>query len=606
MQQLYPCFGVGLFGLCTYNPTQPVFSYFTVGDAIAALGFMLAIQQLFKPIYRFRLRAYGLRLLYLAWAVFLGALCTVVALLLPNLPLSHVGILEYPITWELGGGLLIGLAYAVVAFVSLKPARLYSFNLVPFVRAASNELSTADDNDRVSLADDLLRDSRNLEQLIRYASAFHAAEMHATMVEFDRLRAAGLPARILGRPPISAFYLFGHRRQLKKAQTAGTFLHILADPDFCSVLVRKCPWLTASMLMMLADKNLHVEQAEPFVQEIARQGILSSDSMIAKEIDYTGFGSVPLLSKSLFGTWSILSHYDPLERLAFNMPKNFSEGFVARLNRASKMILETAIKEGDYWPNSYMHRVQMAYESLCLEWRFTRPRPLPAEYTITLHMGIRRLYKLLLDGLSGLPWERKRALFITDPKAFRQDLVDTIASTVYESLACVANTFAGVEDDAWTHAIGVFLDIYPPHEAESIGMNPLQQHLAIQLIDKLRQNMNGLYPAISRVLLATVGPYAGHPQVSKRKAYVILKDAVYKELQRLPALHAQSPEKVGDYFPATVTYDASSNTIIHTYRGGGTLSTDLGALDISDVDLTNQLNWEAAAPVAAATQAVGP
>ena len=144
MQQLYPCFGISFWGLCAYNPAQPAPTYFTVGDAIAALGFMLAIQQLFKPIYRFRLRAYGLRILYLAWAVFLGALCSVVALLLPNLPLSHSGMFEYPITWELIGGLFIGGAYAVVAVVSLKPARLHSFNLMPFVRAASNVLSAAE------------------------------------------------------------------------------------------------------------------------------------------------------------------------------------------------------------------------------------------------------------------------------------------------------------------------------------------------------------------------------------------------------------------------------------------------------------------------------
>ena len=121
-------------------------------------------------------------------------------------------------------GLFIGGAYAAVAVVSLKPARLHSFNLMPFVRAASSVLSAASDDDRVSLADDLLRDNRNLERLIRYALAFREAGMHGAMVEFDRLRAAGEPARITGRPPISAFYLFAHRRQLGKASAAGTSL----------------------------------------------------------------------------------------------------------------------------------------------------------------------------------------------------------------------------------------------------------------------------------------------------------------------------------------------------------------------------------------------
>ena len=114
--------------------------------------------------------------------------------------------------------------------------------------------------------------------------------------------------------------------------------------------------------------------------------------------------------------------------------------------------------------------------------------------------------------------------------------------------------------------------------------------------------MDGWYPAISRVLLATIGPYAGCPQISKRTAHVILKDAVYKELQKLSALHAKSPEKVADFFPASVTYNVPTNTITHTYRGGGTLSTDLGALDIPDVDLTDQRNWQAPESTAAVAQ----
>ena len=139
-----------------------------------------------------------------------------------------------------------------------------------------------------------------------------------------------------------------------------------------------------------------------------------------------------------------------------NMPKGSSEGVAARLNSASKMMLETAIKGGDYWPNHYMHTIGSAYEKLCRQWGFSRPKSLPVEYAVTLHIGIRQLYKTLLDGLQSLAWEQKKSLFITNPNAFRRDIVDTIASIVYESLACIANTFNGGDDDAWIHAIGVF------------------------------------------------------------------------------------------------------------------------------------------------------
>jgi hypothetical protein len=147
----------------------------------------------------------------------------------------------------------------------------------------------------------------------------------------------------------------------------------------------------------------------------------------------------------------------------------------------------------------------------------------------------------------------------------RHDLIHTIASIIYESLASIANRFLGVDDEGWIHAIGTFTDIYPSIGKWSPGMNPLQQQLAVQLIEKLRHNVEGMYPAISRVLLAVIGPYRDPAETSSaRTAYVIIKDAVYKELQKLPILHAKEPERIADYLPSNVTYDGVSNTLTHT------------------------------------------
>lgn len=590
--QLYPCFGLEFLGTCAYNPAQPTLTYFTVGDAIAALGFMLAIQQLFKPIYLFRLRAYGLRILYLAWTVFFGALCSIIALLLPNLPLSHTGIFEYPITWELLGAFLMGAAYSVVALVSLYPAKLYSFNLMPFIRAAAKLLSEAVDEDRASIADDLLRDGRNVERLITFASTFQKAELHESRIEFEKLSAAGQPLVIHGRPPISPFFRFTHRLELEQAAAAGTFLRILADPEFCLVLVRKCPWITASLLKFLAENRLHDDQAEPFIREIARQGLVSDESMISKETGYTGFGSVSVLSKSLFENWFILQHYDPLGRLSLHMPKVISEEFVVRLNCASEMMLETSIEVGGYWSNTSIRSVQSVYEAVCRQWSYARAAKSPVDYSIHLNMGIESLCRSLRGALANLEWNRKQPLYITDVKEFRHDLVKSIAGIAYESLACLANNFSGFDDDAWMHAIGLIHEIYPAHESEPVGMDPLQQQLALLLLDKLRDNMNGYYPAMTRVLLATIGPYTGTPNITKRTAYIILKDAIYQELKKLPALHAKNPEKFDKFLPETTTYDSASQTLIHTYRGGNTVSTNLPALVIVDQELTDKKNWQ--------------
>jgi hypothetical protein len=53
----HACFGLKALGSCAYDPAKPFSVYFSVGNAVGALAFTLAVQQLLKPIYRFRLAA---------------------------------------------------------------------------------------------------------------------------------------------------------------------------------------------------------------------------------------------------------------------------------------------------------------------------------------------------------------------------------------------------------------------------------------------------------------------------------------------------------------------------------------------------------------------
>ena len=166
-----------------------------------------------------------------------------------------------------------------------------------------------------------------------------------------------------------------------------------------------------------------------------------------------------------------------------------------------------------------------------------------------------------------------------------------IGPIVYESFECVAIGFTGANDEAWTHVIGVYRNIYPFFDTEPEGMDPLQQQLALKFLLKLRQNMEGWYPSISRVLLAVIGPYENSSTDQKRTAFVLLRDAVYKELQKLPRLIEKKPDKIRDFFPSSVAYDPSANTLTHSYFSGKPSVTALSDLTISDVDLTKESTW---------------
>jgi hypothetical protein len=581
----FPCLGLSVLGSCLYNPAQPNPIYFSVGNAIAALALTLAVQQFLTPIYRFRLRAYGLKISYLILPVFAGFVCSVFAALLPNLPVPRRSLLEYPVVWELFGAFMIASAYGAAALIIFRPASIYWFNLISFIRAGATLLTEADDTERTRFAEDLLIHPHNMTRLIRYARARENADHHASVIEFERLGEIGAPLVIHGRAPISAFYLFAHRKELTDASDAATFLRVLCDPHFCSVLVRRCPWLTASFLKYLSAKHLHTREVESFVQEIAHQSIAGEESIIGKETGYEGFGVIPMLSDSLFGNWFILSHYRPMQKMYHSVRGELTEGYVSRLNLVSKTILETAIREKDWYPQGYMGGVHGAYESVLHHLMYRQYKDVPVGLSVSLHMGIADLYKEIGKAFDKMPVERLMPLYANKARPDRwENLVAEIAAIVYESLESIANSFQGYDDPNWHHAISVFQDVFPVYGDIPIGFDPFQQRLAIMLIEKLSQNMQGFYPSISRVLLAVIGPYERHGD-TRLTAFGILRDAVYKEFLKLKQLHAEKPDRFDDYFPTHVKYDLAADTLTFTYRSGDPVTTSLADLKLGDISL---------------------
>jgi hypothetical protein len=312
-QFTHACLGIQALGSCAYNPSAPAVVYFSLGEAVTALGFTLAVQQLLKPIYVFRLNARYISLREVYGLVFLGALAALVAALLPNFPRLQSGPLGFPILWEIAGALFCVAAYGAVVIAIISPVRVKAKNTIQFVRASAYLLSQANDQDHVDYSFDL---ARSLPELIKM-SAF--------------------VGDLFG--PTSAFFDFIHRKELERASYADSLLRIIADPPFCATLVKKCPWQVARLLQELEQKRLHSRGAEQFVRELARQAILADDSMMEREIGYHGFGTVSLLSNSLFSQPFVLRAYDPLGSFRFMGSGHVTAAVLKRFNSAAEKAL---------------------------------------------------------------------------------------------------------------------------------------------------------------------------------------------------------------------------------------------------------------------------
>ncbi len=589
MEESFACLGFEILGGCSYNPAHPT-TYLTIGNAVSALGFTLAIQQLLKPLYRFRLRAYGISFPKLSIAMFIGFSCTVIAALLPNLPLDRDVAYEYPIFWELVATILIVFVYGVTSYLILQPVKIRDWNLNSYIRAAGNFLAEAKDEERVRFAEDI---SLNISDLFKYANYWDQAEHHFSTIEFERLKEAGKPLSIQGSPPRSAFYMFTHRKRLDQSSLVRSFLLILSDPKFCAVLVKDCPWPTASLLIKISEEGRRSRTASSFIQEIGLQAIIEEDSMLSREVGYEGFAHAPLLAESLFGNPDILTTYRPLNKVSHNLPSVLTEALVKRLNLACELMTECALSKQDYWGCIYLYDMQSSYERVCdLIGRDTLQEDQTTGAIVSLHFGIRKIYELLLNDFKQTKIRRYQKMFLFKGQRDNLELVEIVSQIVFKAYLAISNGF-DPDSRHWTTAIGYFMDLFPSIGEEVDGLNPLQQRIMIRFLEKFDHNMDGWYPSLSRVLLALIGPYESR-ETTTRTAFVLLKNAVYTRLKKnLPKLYAEKPEKFLDFLLPNVEYDPVANKLTHNYKfGSGSVETFLDHISPEDVDPYDLKNWQ--------------
>lgn len=342
------------------------------------------------------------------------------------------------------------------------------------------------------------------------------------------------------------------------------------------------------MLRKISEDHLYSDGANQLIRELAHQAILRDDGMMAREVGYHGFGTAPLLSDALFSDEFILQRYNPFNSFSSVDSEVVTPQLLQRFNSAAERCYTTLIEAHIIYYSHATFSIQRFYrtvftmKALELQKADTRDFKLPLE----MHNSVELAMKIADKLLASLDADQYQALYVNDPTVHRSDFLETLVEIVYEALAGISNRFKGVDDVFWITAIKAVHNGFSPIGMQPDGITPFQQRLALKLIEKLRDNMKGYYPAICRVLLAWVGSYVSQaPQQPNRTAFNILKDAVYFELQQFPQLAATKPDKIADYLPDDFTYDVATTDLVRTYRNGIQEATRLATLNLSPVDL---------------------
>lgn len=555
------CLGLSFLGQCTYDPANPGNIYFSLGEAIAALSVTLLIPQFLKPIYTFRLRARRLSIRFISVIVFAGVIAVLIGALIPNLPVPRSIFFGFPIFWEILGALLFGSAYAILVYVSLRPAIVTSETIIHFVKSAASFLAETREKDHVEFAHDLMS---NLPILMQSAAS----------VEF--------------RKAPNAFVEFTNRKKFESGRYAATFLQIIADSKFCGTLVNSCPWVVAQILRDISEQRIYARASQYFVQELAKQAVLSSSSMMAREIGYRGFSAAPILSESLFGSNFINNRYEPFQAFQFADFAEINRDAVKRLNSAAEITITNTFKEGDYWGNTNIHALVDAYKSVLSEMRRRRNPSVPAlDIKFDVGSEIKSIARSSREHLAKIPDEFRKDFYIKS-KSERIDnhVFESIAELIFESLAYIANDFEDFDDPFWLFALGIMDEVFPWINEPPRGMDPLQQRVAFKILKVLNENIeHGTYPAISRVILAILGPYENRHKSADNAAYGILMSSAYQALKGFRLLSKNKPNKIQDFLPKNVQYVRATDELVHSYRGGKTVATRLQDLILPSVSL---------------------
>jgi hypothetical protein len=388
---------------------------------------------------------------------------------------------------------------------------------------------------------------------------------------------------------ITAFFEFIHREELERAGYAWSILRIIADPAFCRTLVTRDAWALARMLRDLAETRLRSRSLEEFLEQLGIQAVICDDSMVAREIEYHGFGAAPLLLDALFSEPFILDAYNPFGGLRFEVDAPLTSALLERFNRAAEKAYIAMIDSGSIWHVGSAHSIESFYEGVFQKVWLPRKK---SDWDVNLRIEMNRAVGNAIDLADRLTAtlsdQQVQSLYVKHPNEYRHDLLETLVMVVYNALAFISNHFEGYGDDFWFLAHEAISKSFPSIGEQPDGMSPFQQRLAIKLLKKLDDNLKGFYPSISRVLLSRIGPYQHKVEPKNQAAFIIFKNAMYERMRRLQELAAKDLAKVPDYLPDDVTYNFTANELTHSYRDGRRIVTSLNALKIEPVSLLSE------------------
>lgn len=321
--------------------------------------------------------------------------------------------------------------------------------------------------------------------------------------------------------------------------------------------------------------------------------------MLGREAGYRGFNAAPVLSNALFGSNLLRRYYQPLAFYYHGIDATYSDR-LARLRHAMEMQLSLALREQDYWNDHSLSRfpdiLRSALWKLRKMARNDEKRWGPTfeiERCLTgMTDSIRESLRKLRESENEHDREHYDMLFLKEGDSEpRASLLNCAADSIVESLFAISNEFSHHDDAFWGFSLDILSHLVPDYGNQPDGVDPFQQRVILKLIVKVRDNMMGNYPAVSRVLLSTLAPLEDIGDVNRQSAYILLKQSLYRELRKLPELLQRDEKRALDKLPENVRFEPVTGMLFRVYRSGDERGTNLKKLSIPEISLFDNKYW---------------
>ena len=371
-----------------------------------------------------------------------------------------------PLMWELAGATLYAMCYTALGWVYIFPARASVRSITQYVRAGSNLLASASEEDRVEFAADILA---NIKKLIRIADQPPGAT-EQTVVP----RAAGERRRRSCRPIASRSFA--------------------CSPTRCSARRLSCrlPWDAARLLKAFSEEKPKAQVGRVFVHQITRGWLLSAETAGVGDIDWRTFSDAPEIADAAFGDTYLNRHYLPWESLSASDFTKIDTGLMERIERAAKLTIEDHIRDRFSYQSYNTARLQENFEILSRQiFLLKKAEPDITPCANILGRSVKHIVEATRIYCRSAEGDDGKALFASGDTVSGFSALDSIAELVISVLENTAHEFGGFEDKFWPMTREIWDATLPRFGTQQEGMDALQQRVTLKLIEKTSETMEG-------------------------------------------------------------------------------------------------------------------